>query len=161
MARVTVEDCILKIPNRFKLVMIAAQRSRDLSGGLDLTVERDNDKNPVVALREIAEETVDLEDIEAAVIRALQKHVDVDEPGEEGDEFLVVEGALSELAGETKSGDASDKSDASGDPLARALADAAFDDVEADEGAAAEGAADEGAAADEAPTEDGQEQEEK
>ena len=170
MARVTVEDCILKIPNRFKLVMIAAQRSRDLSGGLDLTVERDNDKNPVVALREIAEETIDLEDIEAAVIRALQKHVDVDEPGEEGDEFLAVEGALSEFASEAKSSNAPD------DPLARALAEAAFSDVEA--GADTDAAADEtpseaadaapseaadaapSETADQAPSEDGQEQKE-
>ena len=61
MARVTVEDCILKISNRFQLVMMAAQRSRELSVGDELTVERDNDKNPVVALREIADETIELE----------------------------------------------------------------------------------------------------
>ncbi len=78
MARVTVEDCIVKIPNRFRLVMIASQRSRELSKGLDLTVERDNDKNPVVALREIAEDTVDLDDLEVSLIRRQQKHVDVD-----------------------------------------------------------------------------------
>ena len=61
MARVTVEDCVLQIPNRFELVMIAAQRSRDLSGGAPLSLDRDNDKNPVVALREIAESTLDLD----------------------------------------------------------------------------------------------------
>ena len=90
MARVTVEDCIVKIPNRFKLVMIAAQRSRELSKGLDLTVERDNDKNPVVALREIAEDTVDLDDLEVSLVRGQQKHIDVDEQADEGDEFLAV-----------------------------------------------------------------------
>ncbi len=90
MARVTVEDCIVKIPNRFKLVMIAAQRSRELSKGLDLTGERDNDTNPVVALREIAEDTVDLDALEVSLIRGAQKHVDVDEQADEGDEFLAV-----------------------------------------------------------------------
>ena len=98
MARVTVEDCILKIPNRFQLVMTAAQRSRALSVGAELTVDRDNDKNPVVALREIADETVDVAELEAAVIRGLQKHVDVEEPAEEGDEFLAAEEALSDFA---------------------------------------------------------------
>lgn len=99
MARVTVEDCIVKIPNRFELVMIAAQRSRELSVGGELTVERDNDKNPVVALREIAEETVSLEELGTSVIQGLQKHVDVDEPMDEGEELLAVEDAISELAG--------------------------------------------------------------
>ncbi len=61
MARVTVEDCVLKVPNRFDLVMVAAQRSRDILAGAPLTLERDNDKNPVIALREIAEESVSIE----------------------------------------------------------------------------------------------------
>jgi DNA-directed RNA polymerase subunit omega len=99
MARVTVEDCIVKIPNRFELVMIAAQRSRELSVGGELTVERDNDKNPVVALREIAEETVDLSELGTAVIEGLQKHVDIDEPMDENEELLAVEDAISELSG--------------------------------------------------------------
>ena len=98
MARVTVEDCITKIPNRFKLVMTAAQRSRELSVGAELTVDRDNDKNPVVALREIADETVDVTELETAMIRGLQKHVDVEEPLEEGDAFLAAEEALSDFA---------------------------------------------------------------
>jgi len=80
MARVTVEDCILKVPNRFDLVMIAAQRARGISSGAALTVERDNDKNPVVALREIAEATVNTGDIEESLIRSLQKNVESDEP---------------------------------------------------------------------------------
>ena len=99
MARVTVEDCIVKISNRFELVMIAAQRSRELSVGGELTVERDNDKNPVVALREIAEETVSLDELGTSVIQGLQKHVDVDEPMDENEELLAVEDAISELAG--------------------------------------------------------------
>ena len=83
MARVTVEDCILKVPNRFDLVMLAAQRARSISSGSALTVERDNDKNPVVALREIAEATVVISDIQESLIRSLQKNVESDEPVEE------------------------------------------------------------------------------
>jgi DNA-directed RNA polymerase subunit omega len=80
MARVTVEDCVLKVPNRFELVMKAAQRARDISSGAPLTVDRDNDKNPVVALREIAEEHVSPEDLNEDLIHSLQKYVEVDEP---------------------------------------------------------------------------------
>lgn len=84
MARVTVEDCILKIPNRFELVMLAAQRARDVSSGAPLTMDRDNDKNPVVALREIAEGTVDLDNLSHALVQGLRKHVETEEPEEEG-----------------------------------------------------------------------------
>jgi DNA-directed RNA polymerase subunit omega len=87
MARVTVEDCVLKVPNRFDLVMVAAQRSRDISAGSPLTVERDNDKNPVVALREVADETVNIEDLGDALIQGMQKHVEIDEPEEEPQDF--------------------------------------------------------------------------
>ena len=87
MARVTVEDCVLKVPNRFDLVMVAAQRSRDLSAGAPLTVERDNDKDPVIALREIAEETVDIDELNDALIRGMQRHVEIDEPEEEQQDF--------------------------------------------------------------------------
>ncbi len=82
MARVTVEDCIEKVDNRFELVMLAAQRARTLSSGAELTVERDNDKNCVVALREIAEETLDLAEIEESLVQGLQKYVEPDEPDE-------------------------------------------------------------------------------
>ena len=100
MARVTVQDCVLKIPNRFQLVMMAAQRSRELSVGGELTVDRDNDKNPVVALREIADETILLDELETAVIEGLQRNIDVDEiVEEEDDEMLQVTEALNELAG--------------------------------------------------------------
>jgi DNA-directed RNA polymerase subunit omega len=78
MARVTVEDCVDKVPNRFDLVLMAAQRARQISGGADLTVDRDRDKNPVVALREIAEETVKPKHLEEAIVGGLQR-VRVDE----------------------------------------------------------------------------------
>ena len=73
MARVTVEDCVQKVPNRFELVLLAAQRARNLSRGEELTIDRDNDKNPVVALREIAEETIELPKIEQDLIRSLSR----------------------------------------------------------------------------------------
>ncbi len=82
MARVTVEDCVEKVPNRFDLVMLAAQRSRDIATGSPISVDRDNDKNPVVALREIAEESVPLTDLGDQLIRNMQRHVEVDEPEE-------------------------------------------------------------------------------
>jgi len=88
MARVTVEDCVLRVPNRFELVLVAAQRARDIAAGGSLTLERDNDKNPVVALREIAEATVPLETLQNALIKGMQKHVEVDEP-EEDREFAA------------------------------------------------------------------------
>ena len=80
MARVTVEDCIDKLPNRFELVLLSAHRARMVSQGAPITVARDNDKNPVVALREIADETIDTEDLREEYIHAMQKHVEVDEP---------------------------------------------------------------------------------
>ena len=82
MARVTVEDCIEKIDNRFELVMIAAQRARSLSSGAELTVDRDNDKNCVVALREIADETIEIKQIEEDLVQGLQIYVEPDEPDE-------------------------------------------------------------------------------
>ncbi|MGH7075923.1 MAG: DNA-directed RNA polymerase subunit omega [Stellaceae bacterium] len=85
MARVTVEDCVLKVPNRFELVLLAAQRARDIAAGAPISLDRDNDKNPVVALREIADEMVQLDHLETAVITGMQKHVEIDEPEEEGD----------------------------------------------------------------------------
>lgn len=91
MARVTVEDCITRIPNRFDLVLRAARRARDISAGLPLTVERDNDKNPVVALREIADATVDLDGLEEAIIQNYQRHVEEVEPEEELIELTVAE----------------------------------------------------------------------
>lgn len=83
MARVTVEDCVLQIPNRFELVMLAAHRARGLGSGAELKVERDRDKNPVVALREIAEQRLDLGGLEESLIKTLQKRIEPDRPEEE------------------------------------------------------------------------------
>jgi DNA-directed RNA polymerase subunit omega len=85
MARVTVEDCVLKVPNRFELVLLAAQRARDIASGAPLTVDRDNDKGPVVALREIADVTIPLDTLQNNVIKGMQKHVEIDEPEEDHD----------------------------------------------------------------------------
>ncbi|PSH63467.1 MULTISPECIES: DNA-directed RNA polymerase subunit omega [Phyllobacterium] len=80
MARVTVEDCVDKVENRFELVLLASHRARLISQGAAITIDRDNDKNPVVALREIAEETLSPGDLKEDLIHSLQKHVEVDEP---------------------------------------------------------------------------------
>jgi DNA-directed RNA polymerase subunit omega len=85
MARVTVEDCVLKVPNRFELVLLAAQRARNISRGEQLTIDRDNDKNPVVALREIAEETLALPDLEQDLVKSLSR---VPEPEPVDEEVL-------------------------------------------------------------------------
>ncbi len=80
MARVTVEDCIDKVSNRFELVLLASHRSRQISAGSQISIDRDNDKNPVVALREIADEQLSPGDLKEDLIHSLQKHVEVDEP---------------------------------------------------------------------------------
>jgi DNA-directed RNA polymerase subunit omega len=88
MARVTVEDCIDKVENRFELVLLSAHRARQVSQGAPITVDRDNDKNPVVALREIADETLSPGDLKEDLIHSLQKHVEVDEPEAEAQELV-------------------------------------------------------------------------
>jgi DNA-directed RNA polymerase subunit omega len=118
MARVTVEDCVVKIPNRFNLVLLAAQRAREISSGSELTLERDNDKNPVVALREIAESSIDLDNVRQALISSLQKHVETEEPEDDAMELLaadsnvagvpyeaITEGAEADEGGELAEGD--------------------------------------------------------
>ena len=92
MARVTVEDCVDKVPNRFDLVLLAAQRAREISGGAELTIERDRDKNPVVALREIAENSVKPKDLQESLTLSLQRVLPEDE--DEADEI----GSLSQSA---------------------------------------------------------------
>jgi DNA-directed RNA polymerase subunit omega len=109
MARVTVEDCVLKVPNRFELVMVAAQRARNLGAGAPLTVDRDDDKNPVVALREIAEGTVDLAELNASLIRGLQKVVESEEPENEDLDALSLQ--LQAELGQMEIGDALDGED--------------------------------------------------
>ena len=97
MARVTVEDCIDKIPSRYELVMVAAQRARDISSGAHLCVDRDNDKNSVVALREIAENKVSIEDLQRSLVLGQQKYVEVEEPEDEEVEILAAEKELANL----------------------------------------------------------------
>jgi len=89
MARVTVEDCVEIVPNRFKLMVLAAQRSREISAGAELTVDRDNDKNPVIALREIADKTVPVDELDDSLILSLQKQVESDEPEEDDMAMLM------------------------------------------------------------------------
>ena len=134
MARVTAEDCVLKVPNRFELVMMASQRAREIGGGMTLTIDRDNDKNPVVALREIAEETVILDELKESLVRGHQKVIASDEAedeiidlmeGEQG--WVRPEGELQTLADEGMI-DQGDEGDlASGDD---ANLDEALDDDE-------------------------------
>jgi DNA-directed RNA polymerase subunit omega len=88
MARVTVEDCVDKVPNRFDLVLLAGYRARQLSGGADTLVERDRDKNPVVALREIAAKALKPDEVKEDYIKSLQKHAEVDEPEATPDEDI-------------------------------------------------------------------------
>ncbi|MDA0222919.1 MAG: DNA-directed RNA polymerase subunit omega [Proteobacteria bacterium] len=92
MARVTVEDCVDKVPNRFELVMLAAHRARELASGTPLTISRDNDKNPVCALREIAEETLMAEGLREAYIESNQTQIEVDEP--EDDQMHLLMGGV-------------------------------------------------------------------
>lgn len=89
MARVTVEDCVDKVPNRFELVMLAAHRAREISTGSPITVDRDNDKNPVVSLREIADETQLADDLRERAIEANQTQIEVDEPEEDAMALLM------------------------------------------------------------------------
>jgi DNA-directed RNA polymerase subunit omega len=102
MARVTVEDCVEKIPNRFELVAIAAQRARHISAGAALTVDRDNDKNPVVSLREIADQTVELDELKEDLVKSLQRHVEQDEPEDDMVDDMAIR---QELAGQGNAGD--------------------------------------------------------
>lgn len=136
MARVTVEDCVLQVPNRFELVMMAAQRARDLSAGAPLTVDRDNDKNPVIALREIAEETVPLESLRDSLIKGHQKHIESEEPEEEiielmtGEEEWLQRGIAPDAAAGDLEGDGDDLEDVA-EP---SFTDAADEDIVLDGG---------------------------
>lgn len=109
MARVTVEDCIDKIPNRYDLVMVAAQRARDIAAGSPLCVDRDNDKNSVVALREIAENKVSIEDLQKSLVMGQQKYVEVEEPEDEEVEILAAEKELADMDGQFSSDMISDE----------------------------------------------------
>ena len=117
MARVTVEDCVDKIPNRYELLLVASQRARDIGTGAPLTVERDGDKNSVVSLREIAEETISIGELQKSLVMNLQKYVEVEEPEEEELEILAAEKELADLDAQ----------------FASMLAQAASDNIEANE----------------------------
>jgi DNA-directed RNA polymerase subunit omega len=107
MARVTVEDCIDKVPNRFELVLLSAHRARMVSQGAPLTVDRDNDKNPVVALREIADEAIRADDLREDYVHSMQKHVEVDEPEESETPLL----SAAEMQAAESPGEAQDEYD--------------------------------------------------
>jgi DNA-directed RNA polymerase subunit omega len=113
MARVTTEDCVDKVPNRFELVLLAAHRAREISSGSPLTVDRDNDKNPVVALREIAEETQSADALHERLIQSNQSQIEVDEP--EDDSMALL------MGGEADKPEADDMSE---EKLLRALMEA-------------------------------------
>jgi DNA-directed RNA polymerase subunit omega len=107
MARVTVEDCVLKIPNRFELVMLASQRAREISSGAQEAVTRDNDKNPVIALREIADEKVPFDDIREALVSGLRKHLPEEDHEADLDEneTLAIQSAMAAETGMSIGGD--------------------------------------------------------
>ena len=105
MARVTVEDCVDKVENRFELVLLAAHRARMISSGSPLTIDRDNDKNPVVSLREIAETTVSPGDLKEDLIHSLQKYVEVDEPEAEAVPMLSADTRMPILGQDDQSSD--------------------------------------------------------
>lgn len=132
MARVTVEDCVTKIPNRFELVMIASQRARNISAGAAMEVERDNDKNPVVALREIAENHVDHKELEEALIKGLQKFVEMDEPEEDEVDLIAIQQELTAREGEATT-DGAPKAEEPGDKDQAAAMDMAGDVTAEDE----------------------------
>lgn len=99
MARVTVEDCVDKVPNRFDLVLLAAHRAREVAAGSPLTVERDNDKNPVVALREIADETQPVDELRERMIMSIQTQIEVDEPEEDAISLMLSTGEVDRPSG--------------------------------------------------------------
>lgn len=112
MARVTVEDCVIRVPNRFELVLMSAARARQISGGEQPTVPLDNDKNPVVALREIADGTVETEALREALVKGHQRHAEVDEPEEEDMSQLLTQGFAAEAqAAATAEGEEPDEAE--------------------------------------------------
>lgn len=126
MARVTVEDCIDKVPNRFELVLLSSRRARAMSSGSALTIDRDNDKNPVVALREIAEETVDCDELREDVIAGLQRHAmtEASEDLLEDDNAVPLQLGMESRADDMPAGDSFGSRDMSDEDLLRALHDA-------------------------------------
>ena len=162
MARVTVEDCILKVSNRFQLVLLAAQRTRSISAGAALTVDRDNDRNPVVALREIAGESINLVDLENSLVKDQQKHVELDEPEEDEVDLIAIQQEMSGELDEAVSKVVIDEdlmSEEEDDDEGEDKAATAEEQESDDEGAEAQESDDKGAAAQE-PDDEGAEAQE-
>ena len=131
MARVTVEDCVLKVPNRFDLVMMSAQRAREVSAGATLTMDRDNDKNPVVALREIAAETVALDGLKESLIRGHQRHSSLEEEEpEEVIELMAGEREGAEGLGPTFGAEPDEAAEASAEEAGAGEGEERFEDVD-------------------------------
>jgi DNA-directed RNA polymerase subunit omega len=131
MARVTVEDCIDKVLNRFELVMVASQRARKIGSGAPLTIDRDNDKNPVVALREIADETVEVEELKEELIRNNQRVIALDDDGEDVIDMMDGEQEWGSMSDQDRSED--EESDAKAAAEEPSLADLAGGDMEDEE----------------------------
>jgi DNA-directed RNA polymerase subunit omega len=136
MARVTVEDCVLQVPNRFELVMLSAHRARSLASGAELKVERDRDKNPVVALREVADQKLDLGGLEESLVKSLQKRIEPDQPEEEVVELMAGE----QQSWITSADEADDEIEGEGEENEALGADSEDENL-IDEGAAKEGLA--------------------
>jgi DNA-directed RNA polymerase subunit omega len=136
MARVTVEDCVLKVPNRFELVMLASQRAREIGAGSALTVDRDNDKNPVVSLREIADTDISLAELGESLVKNHQKVIEVEEENEEIIDVMEGESEWAQVANQSAEGEleAGGLSEDAGE-------ESAEDEIEESVEAAAEGAA--------------------
>lgn len=137
MARVTVEDCVLKVPNRFELVLLASQRAREIGAGSPLTVDRDNDKNPVVSLREVADTDISLDNLREALIRNHQKVIEVEEEAEDVIDVMEGESEWAQVAHQSAEGElesaglSEDFGDDAAEEDADPAADVSVDDLDA------------------------------
>lgn len=135
MARVTVEDCVTIIPNRFELVLLASQRARDISAGVPLTVEKDNDKNPVIALREVADQTIDFEELRRHIVHGVNRHADLN--FEDDNILALTEEAMSDMTENTSIQEVEYENDEEEIEASADDSDAEPDDGEIDAAAAA------------------------
>lgn len=133
MARVTVEDCVVKVPNRFELVMVAAQRAREISAGSPLTVEKDNDKNPVIALREIADDSLALDNLRQSLIQGLQRQVESEEPEDDAMELLAADRDVAGVPEDAAMDGIEDEMDIEDAESANKAGDAAAEDAAVEE----------------------------
>ena len=135
MARVTVEDCVLKVPNRFELVLVASQRAREIGSGSPLTVDRDNDKNPVVSLREIADTDISLDGLRESLVKNHQKVIEVEDEGEDIIDVMEGESEWAQVAGQAAEGEleGAGMGEDLGEDADTAEAEEGDDDIEAPE----------------------------